>query len=152
MLLAVANLGAAFRFFIFLHVIFVIVAFGPAFVAPFQARQRRETGVVIRAMSTQIHGGALALAGLFGILGVVSAKGDVYKMSQSWVQIALFLWLLMLALLFVGLLPAERKLSSGELAGEARAAVDQRLAMMFGAFHLLFLLQIIDMIWQPGLK
>jgi hypothetical protein len=151
MLLAVANLGAAFRFFVFLHILAVVAAFGPGFVAPFQARQRRESGVMVRALSAQIHGGALALAGLFGIFAVITARNDVYKMSQSWVSIGLFLWLVMLAVLFVGLLPAERKLAAGGLDDVAKATVEQRMAMLFGAMHLLFLLQVIDMIWQPGL-
>ncbi|HVX16845.1 MAG TPA: hypothetical protein VHA73_02340 [Acidimicrobiales bacterium] len=166
MILAVANLGFGFRFFVFLHVLAVIIAFAPAFVWPLLGRSRREAGgapgaataattdapgFIGRVVSPAVHGGALVCVGIFGALGVVTAKHDVYKMSQTWVSIAFLLWFLMLAVFFVGLLPAERKLAGGEVDGGKRAALEQRLSMLYGAVHLLLLLVVIDMVWQPGL-
>lgn len=167
MTLAVVDLGFGFRFFVFLHVLAVIVAFAPAFVWPLLGRQRRVAGgapgaatasttplpgVIGRVLSPAVHGGALILAGIFGVLGVVTSRGNAYKMSQTWVSIALLLWFLMMALFFIGLCPVERRLAGGEEDATKRAALDQRLAMLYGAMHLLLVLQIIDMIWQPGLK
>jgi hypothetical protein len=153
-----------FRLFFLLHILAVVVAFAPAFVWPLMGRQRRALGgapgaataatteapgVVARVLSPAVHGGALVLAGLFGA-AMVGMSDKVFKMSQAWISIAFLLWFLMLALFFVGLLPTEKKLAGGDAVGEQRAALDQRLSMLYGAMHLLFLLQVNNMIWQLG--
>lgn len=154
-----------FRIFFFLHIIAIVVAFAPAFVWPLMGRQRRAMGgapgaatasttpapkMIGRVLSPMVHGGALVLAGLFG-LAMVGLSSKTIKMSDTWISIGLLLWFLMIALLFLGLLTTERKLASAdEPDPQRRAALDQRLSMFYGAMHLLFLLQVIDMVWQPG--
>ncbi|MEO9224235.1 MAG: hypothetical protein ABI276_04515 [Acidimicrobiales bacterium] len=169
MLFALAPTSFGYRLLFLLHIFLIVVAFAPAFVWPLMGRQRRQTGgapgaatasttpaptVIGRVLSPAVHGVSLVLAGLVGLLIVVLSKTGgvtVFKMSQPWVSIALLLWFLMMAVLFVGLVPTEKKLAAGEEPPERRAALDQRLSMLYGALHLLFLLQLIDMIWKPGL-
>jgi hypothetical protein len=156
-----------------LHIFAVIVAFAPAFIWPLIGRHRAlgDTGapgaatsglatpeapagvtspLVSRVLNPLVHGGALVLAGLFGIALIGMAGNDLFKFSQSWISIAFLLWFLMLAVLFAGLYPAERRLSDPDLSHDRRIALVQRLSMLYGMLHLLLLLQLIDMIFKPG--
>lgn len=162
---------ASFRSFgynivLLLHLVTVIIAFAPAFVWPMLNRQRRlegstgaqdvsnvasvpmpasaPTGGAISAIIDPIvHGGALVLAGIFGI-GLIGMSSSAFAFKQSWVSLAFVLWFLMIGVLFAGLIPAQRAIRAGKVAAE------QRLAMSYGGMHLLLLLQIIVMVWRPG--
>jgi uncharacterized membrane protein len=141
-----------YRLFFLLHILAILVAFAPAFVWPVvNARLRNqgatpgaEIGKIIRDSWARIHGPALVLAGLFGIFMVILSD-DAWKFSQTWVSMAFLLWVLMIAVVF-GLMPwNERRNAEGD------AAADRRSAAFNGILHLLLLLQVIDMIWKPGL-
>ncbi len=147
----VAAIGSfGYNFFLLLHLVFVVVAFAPAFVWPVLNRVRRTdansamAGAVGRIIDPMMHGGSLVLAGLFGII-VVLMSDSVFKFSQTWISIAFVLWFLMLGLFFAGLIPSQRQVVDGNPEG------DTRLAMCYGGMHLLLLLQIIVMVWKPGL-
>lgn len=166
MTVALTSLSFGFRFFFLLHILAIIVAFAPAFVWPLIGRQaRKATGapgaaaattapspgrLVSRVLSPVVHGAALILAGLFGIILVAITDG--LKFNQTWVSIAFLLWFLMIALMFIALVPTERRLASADLEGERRVAIEQRLSMFYGMMHLLLVLMVIDMIWHPGVK
>ena len=93
-----------------------------------------EIGKIIRDSWARIHGPALVLAGLFGILMVVVERQGHWEFSQTWVSMAFLLWFLMLAVVF-GLMPwNERKNAEGD------EAADRRSAMFNGILHLLLLL------------
>ncbi|HET8929340.1 MAG TPA: hypothetical protein VFN21_01660 [Acidimicrobiales bacterium] len=139
-----------YNFFLLLHLLFVVVAFSPAFVWPILNRLRRTDAnsgagnAVGRIVDPMMHGGSLVLAGLFGII-LVLMSDSVIEFSQSWISIAFVLWFLMLGVFFAGLIPAQRQIVEGKPEG------DTRLAMCYGGMHLLLLLQIIVMVWKPGL-
>lgn len=157
MLLASAD-SFGYRLFFLLHILAVVVAFAPAFVWPIlnrQARLNAETPVegavgpvgsasLTGVMNPFVHGAAVVLAGLFGF-GLVGMSSEAWKFSQTWVSVGMLLWFIMIAIVFAGLVPAQRALREGKVAAE------QRLAMFYGGLHLLLLLQLIDMIWKPGL-
>ncbi len=163
MLLASAD-SFGYRLFFLLHILAVVVAFAPAFVWPILNRQARlsaETAVqgdvgpvgpagpvgspsLTGVMNPFVHGTAVVLAGLFGF-GLVGMSSEAWKFSQTWVSVGMLLWFIMIAIVFAGLVPAQRALREGKVAAE------QRLAMFYGGLHLLLLLQLIDMIWKPGL-
>ncbi len=159
---AVGDFG--YKLALLLHLVFVVVAFAPAFVWPILNRQRRgelvaqldvgepapteparsvSAEAVGRIIDPMMHGGSLVLAGLFGIV-MVLLSNDVFEFSQTWISIAFVLWFLMLGLFFAGLIPAQRQLRNGNPVG------DTRIAMCYGGMHLLLLLQIIVMVWRPG--
>jgi len=148
LLAAIDSFG--YNLFLLLHLIFVVVAFAPAFVWPVLNRVRRSdanstaAGAVGRIIDPMMHGGSLVLAGLFGII-VVLLSDSVIEFSQTWISIAFVLWFLMLGLFFAGLIPSQRQVVDGKPEG------DTRLAMCYGGMHLLLLLQIIVMVWKPGL-
>lgn len=137
-----------------LHILAVLVAFAPAFVWPVvRVAMRKQGGGTLPAevsrhiapQNMRVHGPALIAAGLFGIIGVL-LSGEVYEFSQAWISIAFVLWFLMLGVLFLGAIPAERAAAE---AADGQAAV-AKINMFGGILHLLLLLMVIVMVWKPG--
>lgn len=146
----VAAIGSfGYNLFLLLHIVAVVVAFAPAFVWPVLNRLRRTDpnaggSAVARIVDPMMHGASLVLAGLFGVV-VILMSDSVIEFSQTWISIAFVLWFLMLGLFYAGLIPAQRQVQAGDPEG------DTRLAMSYGGMHLLLLLQVIVMVWKPGL-
>lgn len=143
--------GFGYRLFFLLHILAIVVAFAPGFVWPVVAVQLRKEGQPLGPIMTKIqagnnmriHGPALVAAGIFGF-AMIGLSDKAWKFSQSWISTALLLWFVMIGVLFALLIPAERKADGGGRAAE------QRVAMLAGILHVLFLLMLIDMIWKPG--
>jgi len=148
-----ASVGSTpYKIVLLLHVFSVIVAFAPAFVWPIVNLQTRKTGekvpsgvagLVARNTMT-IHGPALVLAGLFGIILVVMSD-EVWEFSQTWVSLAFLVWFGLLGVVFGGIFPAEKKAAAGDEAAE------RKVSMFGGIAHTLLLVMLILMIWKPGL-
>jgi len=146
-----------YRLMVLLYIFAAVVAFAPAWVWPvLNAKMRKGEGVpgsvraLVPVLSATVYGPALILNGVFGALAVVLSPDPggqkLVEFSDPWVSIALLLWFLMLGILFLALIPAERK----EAQQGASVEAESRIAMFGGMLHLLFLLQLVNMIWQPG--
>jgi uncharacterized membrane protein len=135
-----------------LHILSVVVAFAPAFVWPIVNVQSRKAGAnlpgtvtALAARNTMIiHGPALVLAGLFGIILVVLSD-EVWEFSQVWISAAFLVWFALLGVVFGLIFPTEKKIAGGDTAAEAK------LGMFTGFAHLLLLVMLVLMIWKPGL-
>ncbi len=153
MLAVVGSNNFFFKVLFLLHVLSAIVAFAPAFVWPIMRVSLRkaggslpsDVGARIPANNVLVYGPALLLTGLFGILMVVASDGT-WEFSQTWVSIAFVLWFLMFGVLFLGVVPAERKAARPE----ETAGADDRVNMFGGMLHLLLVLMLIVMVWKPG--
>ena len=148
-----ASVGSTpYKIVFLLHILSVIVAFAPAFVWPITSvgmRKRNEkisdgTAVQIVRNSMTVHGPALVLAGLFGIVLVILSD-ETWEFSQLWISGAFVVWFGLVGVVFGGVVPAERKVAQGDEAAE------KKVAMFGGISHVLLLLILIDMIWKPGL-
>jgi uncharacterized membrane protein len=145
-----------------LHILSALVAFAPAFVWPIVNVQSRKAGAkvpgTIAALAARntmtIHGPAVVLTGLFGILLVVgSAESPVsgekfYEFSQMWISLAFLVWFGLLGVVFGGIFPAEKAIAEG---GAGAEAAEKKMAMFTGIAHTLLLVMLILMIWKPGL-
>lgn len=141
-----------YKILLLLHILAVIVAFGPAFAVPvLNARARKLGGDATAVMASlvkgntlKIYGPATVLVGIFG-MGLVGMSEKIWSFSQAWVSVALLLWIFVLAVQFGLLAPAEKKAAAGDT-----DAV--RLQSMFtGIQHLLLLALLAVMIWKPGI-
>lgn len=151
-----ADIGSfPYNLVLLLHIVAVLVAFAPAFVWPvLRVRLRNqgtatlpsEVGSQVAPTTLLVHAPALVAAGILGILTVL-LSGDAYEFAQTWVSIAFVLWFLMLGVLFLGILPADRKAAEPD----DTPGADTRASMFNGMLHLLLVLMLIDMIWKPGL-
>lgn len=137
--------SAPYDIVLILHVVFMVVAFAPAFVWPVLNRLDEAGSKVVGAIvDPMMHGASLVLTGVFGI-GLISLSDEVFEFSQVWISLAFLLWFIMLGLFFGLLIPAQKAVRDGAAGAEAR------LAMSYGGMHLLLLLQVIVMVWKPGL-
>jgi uncharacterized membrane protein len=143
MLLA-AYYDTGFKVVLLLHILSVVVAFGPLFFTPFVGRlEGTEAAGASLKFLQRFSTPAVVLAGFFG-LALVGMSDKFYKFSQSWVSAALLLWIVDVALYVFALLPAQRKAAGGD----TEAA--RRLPMFTGLIHLTFLVLLVLMIWRPG--
>lgn len=154
----VGRIGSpGYNIVLILHLLFMVVAFAPAFVWPVLNRLQRTRaavdgadvddrvtpGAVGHVVDPMMHGASLVLTGAFGMI-LVLMSNDVFEFSQTWISIAFVLWFAMMLVFFVGLVPAQKGVR------DARAGADSRLAMTYGGLHLLLALEIIVMVWKPG--
>lgn len=154
----VGRIGSpGYNIVLILHLMFMVVAFAPAFVWPIMNRLQRaqdaagggDSGrgaagrVVAHVVDPMMHGASLVLTGFLGVI-LVLMSNDVFEFSQTWISIAFVLWFLMLLVFYLGLVPTQRAIREGDTGAESR------LAMSYGGMHLLLLLQIIVMVWKPG--
>ena len=140
----------AFKLLTFLHILSVIVAFAPAFVWPVVTGKLKRSGAgpdsafAMAAPGTpRIYGPALVLAGVFGF-GLVGVSDGAIGFGEAWISVAMLLWFIMLGVVFALQMPAQQKAANGD-AGAVKLA-----AMATGILHLLLVVMLIVMIWQPG--
>ncbi len=141
----------AYKLMLLLHLVFVVAAFAPNFVWPSVAVRLKKAGKPVgpaigelaAGNTARIHGPAMVLAGIFGG-GLVGMSKKVFTFSQAWTSIAMLLWFLILGVMFALLMPAEKKAAAGD------QSADKIISMSNGIISLLFLVQVIVMIWKPG--
>jgi len=123
------------QFWLFLHVLSAVVAFGAFFAVPSVARTAPDSGAGFAHAATYIQSPALALLIFSGIMRAYSMEPrEVFK--ETWVSVGFTVWILMAVVMFL-LIRAHRAGSS-------------RVAPLTGAMHLLLVVALWAMIWQPG--
>jgi hypothetical protein len=134
-----------------LHIASVVVAFAPASVHPLLGRQFGKDGppalqrfsAFAAQNSQRVYAPALLLAGLFG-LGLVM-ESDYIDFDQTWVSLAVLVWVAMNGIVHGVIVPGERKVGAGDT--EAM----KRLDLGGGLVTILFVVMLYLMIWKPGL-
>jgi len=125
------------QFWLFLHVLAAIMAFGVDFARPMVQRAvgAEAAGKAYSKAATFFQAPALAVLLLSGIMQAYGMEPrEVFK--ETWVSIAFTLWIIMAAVLFF-LIRAERSNSSA-------------VAPLSGVMHVLLVIALWAMIWQPG--
>lgn len=141
-----------YKLLLLLHILSFVVAFAPAVINPVLAAQTKKDGEpeLVRvaghmaANGRRIHFPALIALGGFGIL-LVLQSGDAWEFDQTWVGLAILVWLGLCGVITAIVLPAERRLAAGDLGAEPKVALGGQLATVL-ALVMLYL-----MIWKPGL-
>lgn len=134
------------------HMISFLVAFAPAVIHPILAAEtkgdaddasfRRLLGHQA-ANGRRIHFPAVIALGAFG-LGMVLVSDSVWAFDQTWISLALLVWIAICGVVSGMLLPAERKAAAGDDTAESMV---QRAG---GIATLLLLVMLYLMIWKPG--
>jgi len=128
--------STGFKIFLFLHILTAVVAFAPAVIAVLPGGRAGLAGVLDRA-GRQVYAPALILAGLFGILCIVTSD-SVFEFSDTWISLAFVVWIAMNGV-FHALVLAGRK--QGD---ESKVNAGQQI------MTLLLLAMLYLMIWKPG--
>lgn len=122
------------NFWQFLHILSAVIAFGVLFAQPMVARMAGPSGEAFAKVGMTIQAPALVVLLGSGI-GAMYAIG--YSFADPWVSIAFTVWIAMAVVLFF-LVRAQR---SGSKAVQP----------LTGGMHLLLVVALWSMIWQPGL-
>ncbi len=128
------------NFWLLLHVLSAVIAFGAYFAAPMVTRSvagldadaAANTGFAKVAMYIQAP--ALLVLLITGILNAYELRPDVFK--ETWISIAFTLWLIMAVVMFF--------LIRAQKAGAKSAQA------LTGVMHLLLIVALWAMIFQPG--
>ncbi len=136
-----------------LHIVAVVVAFAPAFVHPLLRSQVRSGGSteqqpllsIMAANARRFYGPALIVAGLLGI-ALVEMSDDVYSLTAGWVIAAIVIWVAMNGVLHGLISPSLRAIGCGQ----GTPSTERRLEFGSALLTLLFIVQLVLMIWQPG--
>ena len=145
--------GTAYNIVELLHILTVLVALSPVFVHPLLRNQMRSGNrtehqhlVISMAVNVRrLYGPALIVAGLLGI-ALIEMSDDIHSMTDGWVIAAIIIWLAMNGILHAMITPALRAVGGGQ----ATPSVERRLERGSATMTLLFIVQLVLMIWQPG--
>ncbi len=136
---------------LFLHILCALAAFAPAFAHPIIERQTRSVDPATRSTvlgflaqnSRRIYAPALILTGLFGF-GLQGMSDSVWKFDQTWIWLAVLVWLAMNGVLHAMLLPAERALGAGDESAAKRVDTGGMILTV------LLLVMLYLMVFKPG--
>ncbi len=140
-----------YNVFALLHILSAMVAFAPAFVAPFvgarltalPAAERSAVWGFFQANSRRVHGPALIVTGILGF-GLSGMSEGVYALSKGWLLASIVIWIAMNGILHAVIVPAERALAGGD--DSAKSRIDQSGALM----ALLLVVMLYLMVFKPG--
>lgn len=121
-------------FWLLLHILSAIVAFGVLFSQPLIGREVKGSGESFAKVGLYLQAPALAVLLISGILTAVSSSVDgIFK--ETWISAAFVVWFAMAVVLYL-LISAHRKGTTA-------------VAPLSGVMHLLLLVGLVLMIWQP---
>src|SRR5262245_32610151 len=128
-----------------LHIAAVVAAFGPVLVYP-TLRKGGDRASLAR-LRTHIVMPALFLVWIFGMGLAGFSKPDgaddpVYKMSQTWLVVALLVWVALMAAGWFLIRPAIK---------DSSEKANARFSAGVGITHLGLVIALVLMIWKPGL-
>jgi hypothetical protein len=137
--LALTVTSTGYRIVGILHILAAVIAFGPLFVYP--SLSRAGAGATIAKLHLRLVLPALAVTGLLGF-ALVGQSDKVFKMSQTWVVLAIVAWVILLVISWFMVRPALT---------DTTPAARGRLASGIGISHLLLIVLLYLMVFKPGL-
>lgn len=137
-MLAIFPISNGYKILGLLHIVAVVVAFGPLFLYPTLHRARQSQTIARLHLMMALP--ALVLVWVFG-MGLVGMSDDSIEMTETWIVLSLVGWVLLMVVSWFLIRPALTDQSEG-----ARS----RLSAGVGITHLLLVVIVILMIFKPG--
>lgn len=128
-----------YRTMALLHILSVVIAFGPMFLYP-GLRRAGETGT-IAAMHMRMTFPALVVLWVLG-MGLTGMSKDAYELSQLWLALSIAVWVVLMAVSWFLIRPS--------ITDQGEAAT-KKLSAGVGITHLGLVVGLVLMIWKPGL-
>jgi hypothetical protein len=138
-MLAVLLDSFGYRLMAMLHILSVVVAFGPLFVYP--GLRKAGATSTLASLHMRMTLPALVLMWVLG-MGLAGMSEDAYELSQTWLMLSILLWLVLVAVSWFLIKPAITDTSE---------QATSKLAMGTGITHLGLVIGLVLMIWKPGL-
>ncbi len=124
-----------YDFWLFLHILSAVIAFGAFFATASVTRAEPAAVGGFAKVATYIQSPALVLLLFSGIMRAYAMEPrEVFK--ETWISVAFTVWIAMAVVMFL-IIRAQRARSSS-------------VAPLTGAMHLLFVVALWAMVWQPG--
>jgi hypothetical protein len=146
--------GGAYKVLLVLHLLAVVVGFGPWFLnglLPARALHR-DAGEAKAISGANLQVSTISQYAIYGVfvfgfgtLGL--AHKHTIKFGDTFVWLSLILWVAIVGVLHGVVLPAQRQLADGS--GD-RASLTQRQSLGAAAINLLILVAIVLMVFEPG--
>ena len=147
-----ADIGdTSYNIFLFLHILTAIIGLAPAVVDPVVAMQWADDKDALRKFAgtmaknnQRIFGNSIILSGILGF-GLVSMSGDdIFEMSQTWVWLAIIVFIAMIGVLHGILIPGAKAFAEGD------DSAQEKLEKLGPIFTLLTLVMLYLMVFKPG--
>jgi hypothetical protein len=129
--------STGYKILLLVHVVTAVVAYGPNFAAPMLSRVGEVTNEALGKAALYVQLPAVVVMWVAG-MGLVGMSDDVFELTQTWILLALVLWLLSTGVVWV-------------LARAYRTGETKVVPALTGTLHLALLLGVVLMIWKPGL-
>lgn len=135
-----------------LHILSAMVAFAPVFVHPLIANQSKSSepaergrlfGFIVQN-GRRVYAPALIVTGVLGF-GLQGLSDGVWEFDQTWMLLAIVIWIAMNGILHGLVIPTERAVAEGD---ETNAS---RLDIGGASITVLLIVMLYVMIWKPGL-
>ena len=141
----------AYNIVLLLHILSAMAAFAPAFVHPLLAAQSKAGDPAERSRwvgfmtknGRRVYAPALVLTGVLGF-SLQGLSDGVWEFGQTWMILAVLVWVAMNGVLHAVILPAERAMADGDRAAE------RRLDIGGPAIPVLLVVMLYLMIFKPG--
>ena len=137
-MLAILPISNGYKILGILHIIAVVVAFGPLFLYP-SLRRAGETATIAK-MHMRLALPTLVLVWVLG-MGLSGASDDAIKVSDGWVSAAILIWVVLVAVSWFMIRPA--------ITDQSERATSL-LAAGTGISHLLLVVAMWLMVFKPG--
>lgn len=139
--------STGYKVMLLIHILAVVIGFAPAWLTPVLMRltaagdKAAADGLETSILRFSLPG--IAVAGLLGF-GLAGMSDKVYSLSQTWLSVSAVLWLILLAVIAFVARPAVKAFRDGD------ESARKKVMMSTGITHLILVVTIFLMIWQPG--
>jgi len=130
--------SSGYRIVLLIHILSVVLAFGPNFVGPI-LRRNGATNLGMTKMSRAVQLPSIAITFLSGILLIVLSD-EVWSFEKPWISTAFLVAIAAGVVLFLLATVYERSDEGAE----------KLVGMYSGILHLLLVVGLVMMIWKPG--
>jgi uncharacterized membrane protein len=135
--LAIWNFSFGYQLLGALHIAAAVVAFGPMLVYP---TLREAAPARLAKLHMAMTFPALAALWVLG-MGLAGMSDDAFKVSQTWLVLAIVDWVILMVVSWFLIRPA---------IADASESARSRFAAGVGITHLLMVVGLVLMIWKPG--
>jgi hypothetical protein len=137
-MLAILEISTGYQILGLLHILTAITAFGPLFL--YTGLRKAGQTQVIAGLHMRLVFPSLVLLWVLG-MGLAGMSEDLYEVSQTWLVLAILVWVVLVAVSWFMIKPA--------LDDTSEAATSKLMAGV-GITHLGLVIGLVLMVWKPG--
>lgn len=138
-MLALTFNDTPYRIMGLIHVLTVVVAFGPLFMYP--SLKRAGQTATIAGLHMRVVFPALVVMWVAG-MGLSGLSDGLFELTQAWLALSILVWVVLMVVSWFMIRPA---------LGDTSEAATSKMMAGVGIHHLGLVIGLVLMIWRPGL-